>query len=61
MNSCLCRNQQQHACVTLFDGGKTVREWYCPQASSYKGTAYFTPEGQTLTTVVAGSFIIEPL
>ena len=47
--------------VTLFDGGKKIREWYCIHASSYKGTGYFTTEGATVNTMVAGSFLIEPL
>ena len=47
--------------VTLYDGGKVVREWYANYAYGSKGGAYLQSDGATHYTMIGGTFLVEPI
>ncbi len=47
--------------VTLFDGGKVVREWYANYAYASKGGAYLQAAGAEQNTMIGGCFLVEPI
>lgn len=47
--------------VTLYDGGKIVREWYASSAYGIKGGALLYATGTKHYTMIGGTYLVEPI